>query len=342
MPTALVSGATGFIGGALVERLAAERWRVRALVRRATDATALAVLGVEVVRGDLTDPSSLGPACSGVDVLFHCAALVTDWAPRRAFRAVNVDGAGALAEAAAAAHVGRFVHVSTTDVYGFPDANDTDEDAPHRRRGWGYPDSKIDGERVVREVAERARMPLTIVRPGTVFGPRGKDFVEGVGDLLLTRRLPLVNRGRAFGGFAYGPNLARGLMLAATAPGAAGRAYNLHDGTEATWAEYFVALAAGIGAPPPTRSIPRPVATAAAAAMEALWRAARRRTRPLLTRHAVAVVGTDQEFRTERARAELGYRPEVPFGEAVRLSATWYLDRRGTAAGRGPVPDKGV
>ncbi|MBI4729434.1 MAG: diguanylate cyclase [Acidobacteria bacterium] len=245
---ALVTGATGFIGGSVAERLRFEGWDVRALVRPATDATALVALGVEVARGDLGDRESLEAACRQVEVVYHVGALVTDWAPRREFVAVNVEGARALAEAAARAGVSRFVHVSTTDVYGFPDRDDLDEDAPMRKRGWGYPDSKIEGEAAVRAVAARARMPLTVVRPATVFGPRSKDFVVEMGDLLRSGSLPLVDRGRALAGFGYGPNLAAGIVLAGAVAPAAGRTYNLHDSTGKSWADYTTALAGGIGA----------------------------------------------------------------------------------------------
>lgn len=326
---ALVTGATGFIGGIVAQQLLFDGWEVRALVRPASDATALVALGAEVVRGDICDPESLPAACRGADAVVHAAALVTDWAPRREFDRVNVEGSRLIAEAAGRAGAGRLVHVSTTDVYGFPDSDDIDEDAPHRKRGWGYSDSKIDAERAVTAAAARTHLGLSIVRPGSVFGPRGKDFVAEVGDLLKARKLPLVNRGRARGGLVYGENLARAIVRAASEPRAAGRAYNVHDATGATWADYFGALADAIGAPRPHRSVPRGVAFAAAAVMEALWRGARARRRPLLTRHAVAIVGTEQEFSTQRARVELGWRPAVGFAEAVRRSAQWYLESRG-------------
>ena len=108
-----------------------------------------------VVRGDIRDPESLVEACRGAHVVVHCAGLVTDWAPRSAFMAVNAQGSRNLAEAAAAAGAARLVHMSTTDVYGFPDRNGLDEDTPLRSRGWGYPDSKIAAERAVQEVAAR-------------------------------------------------------------------------------------------------------------------------------------------------------------------------------------------
>lgn len=331
MPTALVTGATGLVGGALVERLAAEGWRVRALVRPHTNATALEVFGVEAARGDITQPASLRPACAGADVVFHAAARVGDWAPARSFRAANVEGARAVAEAAATAHVPRFVHVSTTNVYGFPDRNDVDEDAPLRPRGWGYLDSKIEGERAVRAVAESTRMPLVIVRPGAVFGPGARDTVSRLADRMRAGRLRLIDHGRHLAGFVYAPNLARGLILAATHPRAAGRVYNLHDATQATWEEYADLLAAAVGAPKPDGSISRRRAAALASIGEALGKVLRRP--PAVTRQAVAVAGTDQEFRTDRAREELGYLPEVPFAEAVRRSADWYLDRKGRASG---------
>src|SRR6185312_5014886 len=112
----LITGASGFIGGRLAARMASTGRPVRCLARPSSDVSALAALGVPVVLGDLGDPSSLAGAAAGCEQVVHCAALVSDWATVPEIRAANVTGTRNLLAAAAQAGVGRFVHISSTDV----------------------------------------------------------------------------------------------------------------------------------------------------------------------------------------------------------------------------------
>src|SRR5688572_22660931 len=110
----LVTGATGFIGARLADRLLDRRDDVRLLVRRPDTPRALAFAerGATICRGDLAEPASFGPALDGIDVVFHCAGLSSDWGPRADFERINVDGAHALARASSGQKVmPRFVHV---------------------------------------------------------------------------------------------------------------------------------------------------------------------------------------------------------------------------------------
>ncbi len=124
----LITGATGFIGGRLAERLAGEGHRLRCLVRASSDTTKLKELGVEIVLGDLSDRPSLQAAAEGCRNVLHCAALVSDWATTEEITRANVLGTRNLLEACLAASAERFVHFSTTDVYGHPGTASIGED----------------------------------------------------------------------------------------------------------------------------------------------------------------------------------------------------------------------
>ncbi len=123
----LVTGATGFIGSHLVRRLSDEGFPVRCLVRATSDTSALDGLDVEITVGDLTDAASLARAAAGCHQIVHCGAIVSDWGTAAEIAAVNIEGTRNLLSAAMAAEVKRFLHVSTTDVYGYPGAPDIDE-----------------------------------------------------------------------------------------------------------------------------------------------------------------------------------------------------------------------
>jgi nucleoside-diphosphate-sugar epimerase len=209
----LVTGGTGFLGSHLVEALVARGEPVRVLVRETSDTTHLEQLGVELACGDLEDAASLQVAAQGVSRVYHCAALAADWGPWRAFRAANVDGVRNLLEALET-DVNRFVHVSTTDVYGHPDYP-ADESAPYRMRGWPYGDTKIEGERVVWEYHRRHGLPVTIVRPANIYGPRSNTFVLEIVELLKSGSMIHIGRGDKPAGLGYVTNVVDLMLLAA-------------------------------------------------------------------------------------------------------------------------------
>jgi oxidoreductase len=324
----LVTGASGFLGGRLAEMLAARGQPVRILARRTADLSHLSDLSLQMVCGDLTDAAALAQAVRGVRVIYHCAACSTDWAPAATYYAANVRGTQLLLAAAMGeADLERFVHVSTTDVYGYPQQV-CDEDGAMRDRGLPYNRTKLLGEQGVWQAQHEQGLPITIVRPATIYGPRGKAFVTDFEALLRQRLMLLVDGGGVRGGFIYVDNAAQAMMDAAAAPAARGRAYNLSDGTDATWRDYTGALAEALGYRRPWLRLGFSAAMAAAYAMEAPYRALPLPGRPLLTRHAVYLLGRDQEFPASRARQEFGFAPQVSFKEGIARSAAWLKEHR--------------
>jgi nucleoside-diphosphate-sugar epimerase len=313
----LVTGASGFLGGRLAEILVDRGEEVRVLARATSDLRHLDGLRVEVVRGDAA------AAVSGVTHIYNCAGCSTDWAPWRAFHEANVSGVEELLRVAAGVKgLQRFLHVSTTDVYGYP-LVPCDESHPIEDAGLAYNRSKGMGESRVWEAARDTGLQVTVVRPATIYGPRGKVFVTDIAKLIRQGRMAVIGGGRVAGGFCYVDNVAEAMVQAATASESIGRAYNLSDGTGATWRQYVDALADGLGCRRPWIDLPVAAAFGLARAMEAPHRWLRVPGRPLLTRHAALLLGRDQEFPIERARREFGFSPEVGFEEGMRRSVEW-------------------
>src|SRR5712692_3793945 len=168
----LVTGATGFIGGHVTERLVGERRaEVRALVRDPAKAQGLAKLGVEVVAGDLTDLASLERAVNGCSAVIHAAAQVSSVPSRAAFELSNVAGTDNLLRAAAAARVARFVHLSSIAVFGLATSGEVDDQRRRERSGDPYCDTKCDAEELAFRAHREGRLPVTILRPSAVYGP---------------------------------------------------------------------------------------------------------------------------------------------------------------------------
>lgn len=325
--TVLVTGASGFLGGRLAQMLAERGDQVRVLARASSDLRHLSHLQIQIVRGDLGDTAAMADAMRGVRVVYHCAACSTDWAPLRTYFSANVTGTQNLLDAAiGAGTVERFLHVSTTDVYGYPRVP-CDESAPMQDVGLPYNRTKIQGEEAVWRAHREHGLPVTVVRPATIYGPRGKDFVVEIAKLLRQRMMVLIDGGRARGGFTYVDNVAEAMMRAAESPKAVGRAYNLCDETGTTWREYTDALADALGYRRPRLALPFRAAMVMGGAMEIPHRLLKLSGRPLLTRHAVQLLGQDQEFPATRARQDFGFAPRVPLAEGIARSAAWFRSR---------------
>jgi nucleoside-diphosphate-sugar epimerase len=321
--TVLVTGASGFLGGRLVEMLVERGDAVRVLARASSDLQHLSHLQIQIGRGDLGDPTALAEAMRGVRVVYHCAACSTDWATPATYFAANVAGTRNVVDAAVhAGSVERFLHVSTTDVYGYPRVP-CDESAPMRDVGLPYNRTKIQGEEAVWQAHREHGLPVTVVRPATIYGPRGKDFVVEIASLLRQRMMVLIDGGRARGGFCYVDNVADAMMAAAGSTAAMGRAYNLCDETGMTWREYTDALADGLSYKRPWLALPFSAAMALGTAMEVPYGLLHVSQRPLLTRHAVHLLGQDQEFPATRAQEDFGFAPRISFAEGIARSAAW-------------------
>jgi nucleoside-diphosphate-sugar epimerase len=296
---------------------------VRVLARASSDLRHLSHLKLQIVRGDLSDTAALTEAVRGARVVYHCAACSTDWAPLATYFQTNVVGTQNLLDATVrAGTVERFLHVSTTDVYGYP-LTPCDESAPMRDAGLPYNRTKILGEEAVWQAQREHGLPVTVLRPATIFGPRSKDFVAEVAKLLRQRMMLLIDGGRAPGGFTYVDSVAQAMIDAAASSVTVGRAYNICDETGTRWREYIGVLADALGYARPWLSLPFPVAMALGRTMEVPYGWLKSSSRPLLTRHATYLLGRNQEFPVARARADFGFRPRVPFAEGISRSAAW-------------------
>ena len=318
----LVTGGSGFLGSHLVDALVARGEEVRVLARPTSQTAHLESLEVELVCGDLTDIQSLREAIQGVERVYHCAALAADWGAWETFRAANVTGVHNLLQVASEASVGRFIHVSTTDVYGHPDTA-VDESAPLRPRGWPYADTKIEGERLVWAYHRQHGLPVAVVRPPNVVGPRSTSFVLEIVELLRDGSMLHIGNGGKPAGLAYVTNVVDVMLRAADSESSVGQAYNVSDGSDVTWRQYVDRLAEIVGVSSPRIVLPYRLAYLTGWAMELAYRALRIEARPLLTRHIVEVFGTNQGFAIDKARRELGYEPVVDFDAGMRRVEAW-------------------
>ena len=232
--TALVTGAAGFIGGRLVERLIVQHGaKVRALVRNPAGAGRLARFPLTILRGDVTSPADLEAAIQGCDLVFHCAYGTSGSQKHRAW--VNTEGTRRLLAAARQARVRRIVYLSTLMVYGKTADGDLDETAPRRRFGNHYANSKLAAERT----ALSSGLPVAMLQPTAVYGPYGIVWTENVLRTLKTGRQILVDGGEGLGNAVYVDDLVSAMLLAAVEERAAGEAFLISGEEPVTWRELF-------------------------------------------------------------------------------------------------------
>lgn len=239
----LVTGASGFIGGRLVEQLHLERQAdVRATVRGFATTARLARLPIEIVQADLTDEDALALALAGRDTVFH---LAYDHAAPKA----NLPGIKTLAEACLHHGVRRLVHVSTMAVYDTSVAADptiTEDSAPHPG-DWAYARTKLDIERELQTYARERGLPVTIVQPTIVYGPFGGAFTDMAAARLLAGDVVLPAETEGVCNAVYVDDVVSSLLLAAEVDAAVGERFLVSGSDAITWHEFYQAHQDSLG-----------------------------------------------------------------------------------------------
>jgi nucleoside-diphosphate-sugar epimerase len=322
----LVTGASGFLGGRLAQMLIEQGEEVIVLARAGADLRHLPAQKFQLVRGDLANQTVLDQAAQHAHRIFHCAACSTDWAPQATYQAANVDGTANLVSAALRSpSLQRFIHVSTADIYGYPEIPCA-EAHPFVDAGLPYNRTKGMAEDLVWQAINQHGLPTTIVRPATIYGPRGKDFTQEIALMLRQRLMTTIDHGTAPGGFIYVDTVAQAMIDASTSPVTLGQAYNLAEGSGATWTDYLKLFAAQLGTPVPWINLSSPTAMKLAKAFEAIHRLLHLGGRPLLTQHAVYLLSRNQEFPIAKAQADFALKLQTSLEEGIRRSVAWLND----------------
>jgi len=323
--TVLVTGATGQIGSALTHALRQDGWRVRALVRDEERARLRLGADVELVRGDLTSPDSVGPALRGVDTVAHLAGVASYWPARAAeMREVNLHGTAHLLDACAAARVGRLLHTSSIATLGWVPAGELGDESTGynwRRFGIAYFDTKYEAERMV---LSDPRLAAVVVNPGLVFGA-GDTAGNGLRFL----------REVAAGVPGYPPGATTAAVLddvvaghiAALERGRPGERYIL-GGTPLAFQELFAEIAAVVGVPPPRGRLAPWMLGALALAHTAASRL--HGGEPRISIPSYHILTRNRRYRSDKAARELGYCI-TPLADGLRRCWQWHRRRQPSA-----------
>jgi nucleoside-diphosphate-sugar epimerase len=319
----LVTGATGLLGSHLIKELQQRREQIRALVLPLENADQLVEQGVEVVRGDISDANTLGPAVKDIEILFHLAGMMGVWRPLAEYRLVNVTGSENLYHAAQHAGVRRYVHTSSHTVYGLGYSRFLTEHDALRPDPDPYSLSKAEGDRLMRRLLLSSPVETVILRPGTFFGPGDRLHFGRMAQKLKAGKGVILGHGENALPFCYVTDIVQGFLLAAYHEHAPGNVYNITNDHPLTQQELFDAIADAVGGTRPTRHLPYlPVYYGSMVAEKVVARLTH--TRPLVTQLGAMIFGSDNRHSVEKARRELGYEPKVDLRTGIQLAAEWF------------------
>ncbi len=319
----LITGATGLLGGHLIKELQQRGEDIRALVLPVENADKLEKQDVEVVRGDITDAGTLGPAVQDVDLIFHLAGMMGVWRPLSDYRLVNVTGSENLYKAAQKAGVRRYVHTSSHTVYGLGYGRFLTENDALRPDPDPYSLTKAEGDRLMRRLMLNSEVETVILRPGTFFGPGDRLHFGRMAQKMKDGKGVIIGRGDNALPFCYVTDVVQGFMLAAYHEKAPGNVYNITNDRPLTQLEMFNAIADAVHGTRPTRHLPYlPIYYGSIVAEKVVARVTR--TKPIVTQLGAMMFGSDNKHSVEKARRELGYEPKVDLRTGITLAAEWF------------------
>ncbi|MDZ7841471.1 MAG: NAD-dependent epimerase/dehydratase family protein [Gammaproteobacteria bacterium] len=322
--TVAVTGASGFLGSHMSERLIAEGCRLRVLARDPGKARFLRDRVDAVVTGDIADPAPLAELARGCDTFVHLVSnfRVVKGAPE-SYHRTNTEGTRVALAAAAEAGVRRFVHCSTIGVHGDVRSSPADENAPFNP-GDLYQETKLLAEHACRESMADTDMEIVIIRPTSQYGPGDLRMLK-MFRMLAEGKFVMIGSCQANFHAVYIDDLVDGFLRAMTRPGISGETFLVGGPRYVTLEEYIRTAAAALGAAPPRWHLPYWPVHAAAWTCEALCRPLG--IEPPLHRRRVRFFRNNRAFSIDKARRLLGYDPRIDLAEGMRRTVDWYREQ---------------
>ncbi len=317
----LITGANGFIGSHLLKNLI-ERpgYSAVGMVRKGSRLFRLNDKEYPLITATLED--RLDDVLSEFDAVIHTAARASDWGNYENFYQTNVRGTLNLMEAAVKSGVRRFIHLSSTVVYGFTGHINIDE--RHERRPFknNYCITKTMAEEKLFQYCDN--IELFVLRPSNVFGPQDTTstlpFLQAI-----DRGLSGFPRGgRALTSPCFVQNLVHAVSLCMETEKGIGEAFNISDGHDIQWREFLGMMARELGSRPPSVSVPATPLYGLSLLLDALFRLFHSSKPPLVTPYRIAQVTKDYSFSIDRAKKVLGYRPLFTTEEGLKRCVQWY------------------
>lgn len=334
-PKVAVTGATGLVGGHLVQHLADNNYEVIAIGRSKEKLSHFQSPNIEIRIADIEDQEAVSKAISGADVVVHSAATVDPYGSRESIFATNVGGTKKILEAAKAHNVKHFLYVSSLSVItGQGDLYNVDESEPLKPCGESYADSKVEAERTVMSEAEnpQSKMKVTSLRPGFIYGPGERAWMPRLINSIATGKAMLIDGGKKETNVIYVENLSRAITSAILNEKAYGQVYNLTDGQKISKKELFDAIADGLNLPRVKKVVPGVAAKLfceVVSSVAPMMGVDSQRKLARFSRAAFRLAGVNQGFSIAKAERELNYVDRVPFQTGISKTLVTFKSENG-------------
>jgi len=331
----LVTGSTGLVGSALVERLMARGHEVRALARKTSDLSHLKTTGAEIVFGDVTDFETLPPVVKGIDTVFHCAAKVTPgWGTWKEYEEATVQGTENMLRASAEAAVKRFLQVSSHMVYG--DACQkgdipADENTPceaGKTPPTFYDYSKMLAEQACWEYHRQGRIQVSMIRIVSAYGPRDRLLADRMYKQTSFPILFWPGNANPRYAIVYVSDIAELAILAATSDKGIGQVYNVAGSEPVRLKDFAESLVRARGVKRTWVTMPYAVAWVWCWMMETIAKLLRSEKMPYLTLASLRSIHREGHIDGSKARNELGWEPKVTLDEGTKLYVQWLRQQK--------------
>jgi nucleoside-diphosphate-sugar epimerase len=323
--TILITGINEFIGQRAAELAIARGMKVRGL-QITSDKTPdknQNQLGVEIITGDITDPGLLDKACSGVDIVLHAAEMTKEGGKLKDFQKVNVDGTVNVARAAKSCGAKTFIHMSSVLVYGFNYENNITELGLLKGDNNPYCQTKIEAEQAILKY-NQPPFGVIIIRAGDVYGPGSIPWVVRPVSMMRQSTFACVNDGKGVMNHVYIDNLVEAIFLAIEKQ-PYGEIFNITDGSETSWKEYFTRLAAIVDQPPPS-SLPKDEIKLFLQLRHQAQKLFRKETDILP--ESVDFMSRPYAYSIAKAKNLLNYQPKIDINEGMQLTKQWLQQQK--------------
>lgn len=322
---ALITGATGFVGGSLARRLKGMGWDVIGSGRNAAKLKALEAQGIRAVQADISKAEQLDAAFDDREIVFHCAALPSPWGVYEDFYQANVIGTRNIVQACLDNNVKRLVHVSTPSFYfDYSSRLNVKESDVLKKPITPYAVTKLLAEDEI-DKGFAAGLPVVAIRPRMLFGEGDTVVFPRMIKTIQDGKMAVLGDGQNIIDLSYIGNVLDALLLCAESPAnTLGKKYNISNGEPTKIWDVIFYLCDQLGYPRPTKRIPLGVAYAAALTTEFIYSLKAGKPEPPLTRLSVSLLAYSSTLDISAAKNELGYRPTVSVYEGVdRFLKQW-------------------
>lgn len=323
----LITGATGFLGGALTRRLKNMGWDVTALGRNISKLDQLESEGIHTLQIDLKDANGLVDACKDQEIVFHCAAFPSPWGNFEKFYQANVIGTRNIVQACLKKNVKRLVHVSTPSIYfDYKSRINVKEIDALPEPVSNYAATKLLAEEEVDKGFANGLATISI-RPRALFGPGDTVIFPRLIPRLQSGRLPILGDGENIVDLTYIENVVDALLLCADSPAnTLGKKYNISNGEPVKIWHLIEHICNELNLPHPKRKISYRTANAIASMLELIYTVIPTHPEPPLTRISVSMMANNTTLDISAAKNELGYQPKVSVEEGVQRFLSWWKE----------------